>query len=186
MKSNPLKWWKTPWFWLALMALSLFMGLLGFGFTTDPKLVPSPLILKAAPNFKIYVFNRSDETMELLQWQGQPVVLNFWASWCMECQTEAKVLESAYQEYEVKGKKVKFLGIAIQDKQESAEKFAQHFGKTYRLALDDTSGKIALDYGIYGVPETFFIDAKGIIRSKKVGGLTDKNIREQIEQLLLN
>ena len=170
-------------FWTASAVIVGFIILLGFGFTTDPKKVPSPLIGKKAPDFEITRLGTQD-TLTLQQLRGKPVILNFWASWCVECRSEAHVLEEFYQKYGVEQQKIQVIGIAIQDTLEQSQAFAKHFGKTYFLALDTPSGSIALDYGIYGVPETYFIDAQGIIRFKKVGGVTPQLMEEQIQQLI--
>jgi cytochrome c biogenesis protein CcmG/thiol:disulfide interchange protein DsbE len=96
------------------------------------------------------------------------VFLNFWASWCPPCRAEAKTLEAAWKKYKEKG--VIFLGIDIQDTEEEARAFIQEFGITYMNGRDHT-GKIAIDYGVWGIPETFFIDRQGRITYKHVGGL---------------
>ena len=96
----------------------------------------------------------------------------------------AALLEEAHQRYEVTRKEVRVIGIAIQDTPEAAQAFAKKFGKHYFLALDNAAGDIALSYGLYGVPETFFIDAQGIIREKQVGPVTRAIIVAQVNALL--
>lgn len=176
-------WFKSWKFWGVCLVIAGLLSLLGFGFTTDPKQVPSPLIGKPAADFSVTSLAEG-KALSLKALRGQPVVLNFWASWCLECQEEARVLETFYQQYEVQAQQVRVIGIAIQDTPERAAAFARQFGKTYFLALDDASGKIALDYGIYGVPETFFIDPQGVIRFKQVGGVTPELMAEKLKQLL--
>ncbi|MDA9951661.1 redoxin domain-containing protein [Oligoflexaceae bacterium] len=100
--------------------------------------------------------------------KGKNVILNFWASWCVSCRSEAANLEK-YHEMTT-GSDTIVVGIAIQDTIEAATKFAQHFGKRYALGLD-TDGSISIDYGVTGVPETVFIDKEGIVRHKFVGPL---------------
>ena len=172
----------TSWkFWAAWAMIGGLIGLFAFGFTTDPKLVPSPLIGKPARSFDLQLLNGT-QTVSLEDFRGKPLVLNFWASWCVECRSEASELEAFHQEHSAKGDAV-VVGVAIQDTVDQAQAFAQRFGKTYLLGLDNEAGQIALDYGIYGVPETFIIDANGVIRTKQVGGVTRAWLDQQLEKL---
>ena len=160
--------WTSSKFWAVWVIVLGLIILLAFGFTTDPKKVPSPLIGKPAPDFQVYELN-GEQKFSLSKFKGIPIVLNFWASWCAECRTEAIILEDFFQNYGVKNRQLVMIGIAIQDTPKKAKAFATHFGKTYLLGLDDEAGNIALDYGIYGVPETFFIDPDGKIFYKTIG-----------------
>ena len=174
----------TSWkFWAVWVIVSGLILLLAFGFTTDPKKVPSPLIGTLAPNFEFNELNE-EQKFSLSEFKGIPIVLNFWASWCSECRTEAIVLEKFFQKYGVKNKKVVMIGIAIQDSPTKAKAFAKHFGKTYLLGLDDEAGNIALDYGIYGIPETFFIDPNGIIFHKTIGMVTMELMEQKFKKFL--
>ncbi len=94
------------------------------------------------------------------------------------------MLEAAHRRYGEHPERFRVIGIAVQDEREAARKFARRFGKTYFLALDNPAGDIALNYGLYGVPETFFVDAEGIIRYKQVGALTREVVEEQVQKLL--
>ena len=157
--------------------------LLAFGFTTDPKKVPSPLMGRPAPDFKINELN-GEQKFSLSEFKGIPIVLNFWASWCAECRSEAIILENFFQKYGVNNKKLVMIGIAIQDLPKNAKAFARHFGKSYLLGLDDDAGNIALDYGIYGVPETFFIDPEGNIFHKTIGMVTKQLLEQKFKSFL--
>ena len=170
-------------FWCVIAVVLGFIGLLAFGLTSDPKHVPSPQIGKSAPDFKVVAMDGS-AALQLSDLKGKPVVLNFWASWCLECQHEAGILQAYHQQFEKRQKRIHVLGIAIQDNLSQAQAFARRFGKQYFLALDDEKGNIALDYGIYGVPETFFINAQGIIQHKHIGGVTEEVMAQQIQALL--
>ena len=168
----------TSWkFWAVWVIVLGLIILLASGFTTDPKKVPSPLMGRPAPDFQVDELN-GEQKFSLSEFKGIPIVLNFWASWCAECRTEAVILENFFQKYGVNNKQLVMIGIAIQDSPKNAKAFARHFGKTYLLGLDDDAGNIALDYGIYGVPETFFIDPEGNIFHKTIGMVT-KELMEQ-------
>ncbi len=171
--------WK---FWTISSGILCFIALLAYGFTTDPKNVPSPWIGKAAPEFTVTHLD-GQQKLSLSDLRGKPVVLNFWGSWCPSCRDEAHVLEAFYQNYSVQQDQVHVIGIAFQDTIEKAQAFAQRFRKTYFLALDSPSGDITLDYGIYGAPETFFIDKAGIIQHKHVGAVTPQILEEQFSKL---
>jgi cytochrome c biogenesis protein CcmG/thiol:disulfide interchange protein DsbE len=154
--------------------------LLAYGFWTNPREIPSPLIGTPAATFTLTSFTGAPVSLE--QHRGQVVLLNFWASWCIPaCYDEAPTLERTWQAYKDKG--VVVLGVNVQDKEEPARKFIAQFGHTFPNA-PDPGGRVAVDYGVYGVPETFFIDRKGRVRFKQVGGLTDTVARERLDSLL--
>ena len=174
----------TSWkFWAVWVIVLGLIILLAFGFTTDPKKVPSPLMGRPAPDFQVDELN-GEQKFSLSEFKGIPIVLNFWASWCAECRTEAVILENFFQKYGVNNKQLVMIGIAIQDSPKNAKAFARHFGKTYLLGLDDNAGNIALDYGIYGVPETFFIDPEGIIFYKTIGMVTKELMEQKFKPFL--
>ena len=162
--------------------LAALVAMFTYGFANDPKFVPSPLIGKPAPAFSVAQLNGTGH-VSLAELKGTPVILNFWASWCVACRDEASVLQAAYLKYEQQGHQVRVIGIAIQDTPEQALAFAKRFGKTYFLALDSSQGDIGLNYGLYGVPETFFIDADGRIAYKQVGAVSPELIQEQVQKL---
>ena len=174
----------TSWkFWAVWVIVLGLIILLAFGFTTDPKKVPSPLMGRPAPDFQVDELN-GEQKFSLSEFKGIPIVLNFWASWCAECRTEAVILENFFQKYGVNNKQLVMIGIAIQDSPKNAKAFARHFGKTYLLGLDDDAGNIALDYGIYGVPETFFIDPEGKIFHKTIGMVTKELMEQKFKPFL--
>ena len=108
--------------------------------------------------------------------------MNFWASWCYPaCYEEAPVLERNWRGYRERG--VVVLGVDIQDKREAAQKFVGDFGLTFPVA-QDLKGTVSVDYGVYGVPETFFLDRQGRIRVKHVGAVTDDVFRTTVDRLL--
>jgi len=140
--------------------------LLAYGFSRDPRYIQSPLIARQAPSFTLPLFG--GRTIRLEDLRGKVVFLNFWASWCPPCRAEARTLEAAWQRY--KDREVVFLGIDIQDPEQDARAFLKEFGITY-LNARDASGEVAIEYGVWGIPETFFIDREGWITFKQVGAL---------------
>ncbi len=169
--------WKTLLVPLAAVPVIL---LLAYGFRTDPRAIPSPLITKPAPGFTLAAFDGPPVALESLR--GKPVVLNFWASWCFPaCYEEAPYLEAAWRRYKDQG--LIMLGVAIQDKEPNIREFMKRFGFTFPNG-PDPGGKISIDYGIYGVPETLFIDRQGRIAYKHVGALTPELLDAQIRSLL--
>ena len=142
-------------------------GLLAYGFTRDSRSIQSPLIAKQAPSFKLALFSRG--TLTLKDLPGKAVLINFWASWCVPCRAEAKTLEAAWQKYKDRG--VVFLGIDIPDKEEDARAFMKEFGITYF-------------YGVWGIPETFFIDAQGRITYKHAGEIRAETVIAKLDDAL--
>ena len=174
--------WK---FWGVALTIAAFSALLAFGLTKDPKKVPSPLLNQSAPDFSLKNLFDNTNQKSLSDFYGKPLVINFWASWCTECRIEAGTLKNFYQKSELQEKRATLIGIAIQDTEQRAKSFAMQFQKKYFLAMDDL-GDIAMDYGVYGVPETFFIDAKGIVRHKHIGVVTPDLMQEQLKLLELD
>jgi len=156
------------------------LALLAYGFTTDPRDIPSPLVGRPASAFTLTTFDGAPVTLAALR--GKVVVLNFWASWCNPaCYDEAPVLERAWRTYRERG--VVVVGVDMQDTAEAARAFIERFGLTFANA-PDSQGKVAVEYGVYGVPETFFVARDGTIRAKHVGALTEAVVRAKLEPLL--
>lgn len=153
------------------------LGLLAYGFTRDPKEIPSPLIGKPASSFTLTLFD--GKTLRLEDLRGKVVFLNFWASWCPPCRAEARTLEAAWQTY--KGRDVVFVGVAIQDTEANARDFLREFGVSYPNGMDQ-SGKVAIDYGVWGIPETFLIGREGQITYKHIGALGWPTITAKLEE----
>ena len=166
--------------WLLPAAALPILALLAYGFRVNHRDIPSPLVNRPAAPFVLTSY--AGEPMSLEANKGRVVVVNFWASWCMPaCYEEAPVLERNWRTYKDKG--VVVLGVNIQDKPEAARKFIDQFSLTFPNALDP-AGKVSIDYGVYGVPETFFIDARGRIRAKHAGAVTDTVFQREVDRLL--
>ena len=168
------------WRWLIPLAALPVLALLAYGFRVSPRDIRSPLLERTAPAFALTTLEGAP--VSLAAYRGKVAVLNFWASWCYPaCYEEAPVLEQNWRAYRDRG--VVVLGVAIQDKREASEKFVRDFGLTFPNAPDPT-GKVSVDYGVYGVPETFFVDRQGRIRVKHVSTVTDAVFRQTVERLL--
>lgn len=169
--------------WIAVVGIMVptaaVLALLAYGFTRDPKYIPTPLIARPATPFTLTLFDGTVLRLEDLR--GKVIFLNFWASWCPPCRAEARPLEAAWQTYRDQG--VVFVGVNIQDQEEAARAFLEEFGITYPNGMDP-GGKIAIDYGVWGLPETFFIDPEGRITYKHVGALGWPTITAKLDEAL--
>ena len=155
------------------------LALLAYGFRMDTRYIPSPLIGKSAPLFTLALFDGT--VLRLADLRGKVVFVNFWASWCVPCREEAPALEAASRMYS--SRDVVFVGINIQDKEPDARAFLEEFAITYPNGVDHGS-KIAVDYGVYGIPETFVIDRAGRIAYKQIGAMSPPTISAVLDQTL--
>jgi cytochrome c biogenesis protein CcmG, thiol:disulfide interchange protein DsbE len=168
--------------WQYLLPLGIFVVLLGFlgvGLNLNPREVPSPLIGKPAPAFELTRLEDPARTVRRDELLGKVWVLNVWASWCLPCREEHPL----FVELGSKGI-VPIYGLNYKDKREDAMRWLQRFGDPYAATLWDGDGRVGIDYGVYGVPETFVIDKQGVVRFKHVGPVTPEVIRNKIEPLV--
>ncbi len=153
--------------------------LLLHGFSRDPAAIPSALIGKPMPSFSLVTLD--GRTLSAQELRGKPVVINFWASWCPSCVDEHAALLSAAQRY---GDSVQFVGVLYQDSPDAARSFEARYGEPSWPTLLDPIGSLAIDFGVSGPPESYVIDARGIVRYKQFGPLTDQVIADQVGRLL--
>jgi cytochrome c biogenesis protein CcmG/thiol:disulfide interchange protein DsbE len=153
--------------------------LLAVSFGRDPHKVKSPLIGRQAPEFALPSAG-DKQTVSLAALRGKPVVLNFWATWCVPCYAEHEVLRSTAA---TMGDSVQFLGVVYDDTEPKILQFLAQNGSAYPSLMDD-GGKTAIAYGVYGVPETFFIDANGKIVDKFEGALDPATIQKLIARAI--
>ena len=181
-----------------LVPLLLFFGLAGFlafGLTLNPREVPSPLIDKPAPNFRLARLDQPEQTFTLEDMRGQVWLLNVWASWCVACREEHPVLVRMAQQKlvpivglnykEVRGDgAINARGMALEAETsmaiERARTWLKDHGNPYVLSVLDIDGRVGIDFGVYGVPETFLIDREGRIRYKHIGPITPESLQTQI------
>ena len=165
-----------------LIPLAVFLVLCGFlaaGLQLNPREVPSPLIDKPAPPFTLNQLSDPAKPFASKDMLGQVWILNVWASWCVTCRDEHPLLVDLS-----KKKVVPIYGLNYKDQRPDAMKWLAQFGDPYTLSIMDTDGRIGIDYGVYGVPETYVIDKQGIIRYKRIGAVTPKVLEENILPLV--
>lgn len=160
---------------LTIAVIVPLIGILAYGFFHDPRYIPSPIVGHPAPPFILTLFN--GDKLSLPDLRGKVVFINFWASWCPPCLEEAKELETTWRE--LKERNVVFIGVQIQDSETSGRAFVNQFNITYANGLD-ASGRIAIDYGVWGIPESFFVDPDGRITYKHVGGISPAIVAAKI------
>ncbi len=155
-------------FTLPLVAFIALVALLAVGLNLNPREVPSPLIGKPAPDFKVPQLHDANASFSPREMQGKVWLLNVWASWCVSCREEHPVIV----EYAKRGVLPPVVGLNYKDKREDGMRWLSRFGDPYLLSAFDADGRIGIDYGVYGVPETYLIDKAGIIRFKQIGPIT--------------
>jgi cytochrome c biogenesis protein CcmG, thiol:disulfide interchange protein DsbE len=169
---------------VALLPILLFSALalvLWAGLSRDPAVVPSVLINKPAPEFKLAAVANlnlpalSSDDLKL----GKVTLLNIWASWCIPCRQEQPVLLEL-----AKRSDIKLVGINNKDEPENARQFLATYGNPFSAIGSDINGRVTIDFGAYGVPETFIIDGKGVIRFKVIGGLTSEFLETELPKQL--
>ncbi|HZP85529.1 MAG TPA: DsbE family thiol:disulfide interchange protein [Burkholderiales bacterium] len=165
-----------------LLPLGIFIVLVGFlavGLRLNPREVPSPLIDKPAPPFSLVRLDEPTQTLKVEDMRGKVWLLNVWASWCVACMQEHPVL----LEFS-KNKSVPLYGLNYKDQRDDALAWLAKHGNPYDLSIVDPDGRVGIDYGVYGVPETFLIDKQGVIRYKYIGPITREALNNTILPLI--
>ena len=164
---------------LPVIVFAVLVGFLAIGLKLDPREVPSPLVNKAAPAFKLPLLAQPEATLTPADLRGKVWLLNVWASWCVSCRVEHPLLVEL-----AKTGTVPIYGLNYKDKRPEAMQWLRERGDPYLQSLSDTDGRVGIDYGVYGVPETFVIDREGVIRYKQIGPLTPESLRDTILPLV--
>jgi cytochrome c biogenesis protein CcmG/thiol:disulfide interchange protein DsbE len=165
-----------------LWTLGIFaalVALLAVGLTRDPREVPSPLIGKPAPQFELPLLQQEGKTFSSKEMKGKVWLLNVWASWCEPCLQEHPVISAL-----AKTLPAPVVGLNYKDARKDALPWLQRNGNPFFLTVYDGTGRIGIDYGVYGVPETYVIDKKGVIRYKRIGPVTPEIVKQKIEPLV--
>jgi cytochrome c biogenesis protein CcmG/thiol:disulfide interchange protein DsbE len=165
-----------------ILPLLVFFGLVAFfaiGLTKDPREVPSPLIEKPAPLFKVQQLHEPAASFAPEDMRGKVWLLNVWASWCVSCRVEHPLLVEMSRR-----NVVPIIGLNYKDQREDGKQWLAKFGNPYKLSAYDVDGKVGIDYGVYGVPETFVIDKQGVIRYKQIGPITQEALDKTIMPLI--
>jgi len=166
------------------------IGLLYFGTTRDPKQIDSPLPGKPAPTFSLSVFapgtgqlaRAIGDTIKLADHRGGLVVLNFWASWCLQCRDEHVDLSNSAKAYYDRG--VRFYGVLYNDQPSYGLKWIEEMGGQSYPSLLDPRTRTAIDYGLYGVPETFIVTGDGQVAYKHIGPISERLLSQKLDSLL--
>jgi cytochrome c biogenesis protein CcmG/thiol:disulfide interchange protein DsbE len=166
-------------FLLPLLLFAVLIGFLAVGLRLNPREVPSPFIGKPAPAFTLSQLHLEGQTFSPNDMRGQVWLLNVWSSWCVSCRQEHPVLLDL-----ARHNVVPIVGLDYKDDREPAKNWLNENGDPYRLSVWDREGKVGIDYGVYGVPETFVIDKVGIIRMKHIGPVTPTVLSEKIIPLV--
>ena len=155
------------------------VALLGVGLKLDPREVPSPLIGKPAPHFELPQLRETTRTFTERDMRGKVWLLNVWDSWCVSCREEHPVLLDL-----AASGAVPIYGLNYKDKREDGLAWLKGMGDPYKLSIYDFDGRVGIDYGVYGVPETYVIDKAGVIRYKRIGPLTPQIVKEKVLPLV--
>ncbi|MBT9541294.1 DsbE family thiol:disulfide interchange protein [Thiobacillus sp.] len=167
------------WYLIPLAVFIAMLVFLGVGLKLDPHEVPSPLIDKPAPVFRLQTLDTPSRLMTSEDMRGQVWLLNVWASWCGGCREEHPVLVEF-----AKTRAVPIVGLDYKDQPDDARRWLDNLGNPYVTSVSDADGRTGIEFGVYGVPETFVIDKAGIIRHKQIGPITPEVLRDTILPLV--
>ena len=162
-----------------IMGFTLLVALLAAGLRLDPREVPSPLIGKPAPAFELPLLAAPGKTFSQKEMAGKVWIMNVWASWCPPCLVEHPVITQL-----ARSGIAPVIGLNYKDRREDALPWLARNGDPFQLTVFDASGRIGIDYGVHGVPETYVIDRQGVIRYKHIGPVTPEVAQKKIEPLV--
>ena len=162
--------WALPLVVFAVLAAFLYVGLF-----RDPREIPSPLVDKPAPAFTLAKLHANGETLSTADLRGKVWLLNVWASWCVSCRVEHPLLVSL-----AKTNALAVYGLDYKDDPAEARAWLAQNGNPYVASIVDRDGRVGIDYGVYGVPESFLVDKAGVIRYKQIGPLTEEALSKTI------
>jgi cytochrome c biogenesis protein CcmG/thiol:disulfide interchange protein DsbE len=164
---------------IPLVIFGVLVAFFAVGLTRDPREVPSPFIGKPAPSFQLQRLGEPGRTFSPADMKGQVWMLNVWASWCVSCREEHPLLVEMSRR-----QVVPLVGLNYKDKRDDGLKWLAKLGDPYSLSAYDDEGKVGIDYGVYGVPETFVIDKQGVIRYKQIGPITPEALEKTLLPLI--
>lgn len=168
--------------WRYALPLAIFFGLVAFmwkGLSLNPREIPSALLNKPVPVFALPQLHQPEKTLSAADMKGKVWLLNVWGSWCVSCRYEHPVLNALSKQ-----NLVPIIGFNWKDKPEDAKAWLVRFGDPYQLSVSDLDGRVAIDFGVYGAPETFIIDKAGMIRYKHTGPISDDIMRDKLVPLI--
>ncbi|MDT8364462.1 MAG: DsbE family thiol:disulfide interchange protein [Nitrosomonas sp.] len=166
-------------FLMPLVIFVIVVIFLAIGLTLNPRQVPSPLVDKPAPVFQLQQLHDNDKVFSSNDNLGKVWMLNVWASWCVACRDEHPLLVELSRLGIVP-----IFGLNYKDQRDTALQWLKQFGDPYVISIADADGRVGIDYGVYGVPETYVIDKEGIIRYKHIGPVTVKSLEDTILPLI--
>lgn len=168
--------WKKAWRYF--LPLAIFFGLLAFlyrGLSLNPRDLPSVLINKPVPDFTLPQLAHPEKTLSAAEMKGKVWLLNVWGSWCISCRYEHPFLNELSKQGVVE-----IVGLSWKDRPEDASAWLKKYGDPYTLSVSDIDGRTAINFGVYGAPETYVIDKAGTIRYKYTGPIDQDVLREKL------
>ncbi len=162
---------------VAFVVIAIFLGI---GLVLKPKEIPAQNIGQAAPQFTLPVLGKPGESLSAKDMLGKVWLLNVWASWCAACRSEHPLINDLATK-----NIVEIVGLNYKDTEEAGARWLKQLGNPYKASIMDLDGRVGIDYGVYGVPESFLIDKKGIIRKKQIGPFSYKDIQETLIPLIM-
>jgi cytochrome c biogenesis protein CcmG, thiol:disulfide interchange protein DsbE len=168
--------------WKWTLPLAVFVVLVGFlyaGLFRDPREIPSPLVGKPAPQFTLAQLHEPAKSLGTADLKGKVWLLNVWASWCVSCRVEHPLLMEM-----AKANVVPLIGLNYKDRNAEGKAWLAEHGNPYTASVVDADGRVGIDWGVYGVPETFVVDKQGVIRYKQIGPVTAEALERRILPLV--